>query len=268
MKKTILITGSTDGIGFETAKALVEQGHNVLIHGRNEAKLNEVKTTLLALENAGTVEAYRADFSDMKEVEALAKAVMEKHASLDVLINNAGIFKTANPMTKEGLDVRFMVNTLAPYLLSKELMPLLSEHSRIVNLSSAAQAPVSMDALLGKRQISAGEAYAQSKLALTMFTYAMAEELSASVSSIIAVNPASLLASKMVKEGYGITGKDITIGSSILTRMVLDDAFANIKGDYFDNDIGSFTSPHPDGQNTEKCKALTEVLESMLKELI
>ena len=121
MSKTILITGATDGIGLETARILVEQGHHVLLHGRNQEKLQKVEVELSAL---GTVESHVADLSDIKAVMSLAKAIAEKHQSLDVLINNAGVLQTPDAMTADGLDVRFAVNTIAPYLLAKELLPL------------------------------------------------------------------------------------------------------------------------------------------------
>ncbi len=125
MQKTILVTGSTDGIGLETARMLVSQGHNVLLHGRNPAKLEDVKKTLSALPDGGRLESYVADLSRMADIEALAKAVAEHHVKLDVLINNAGVFKAPDPITEDGLDVRFVVNTIAPCLLTQRLLPLL-----------------------------------------------------------------------------------------------------------------------------------------------
>ena len=88
MQKTILVTGSTDGIGFETARMLVSRGQHVLLHGRNQSKLEGAEKTLSALPGGGRAESYVADLSRMADVEALAKAVAEKHAKLDVLINN------------------------------------------------------------------------------------------------------------------------------------------------------------------------------------
>ncbi len=90
MQKTILVTGSTDGIGLETARMLVSLGHNVLLHGRNPAKTEKVERTLATLADAGLVESYGFDLSRMADVEALAKAVDRKDAKLDVLINSAG----------------------------------------------------------------------------------------------------------------------------------------------------------------------------------
>ena len=123
MQKTILITGSTDGIGLETAKNLVALGHNVLIHGRNSAKLEAAQKTLLELNGSGNIESYLADLSKLSEVKALAKNVAERHKKFDVLINNAGVFKTTRPITEEGMYVRFVVNAIAPYMLTKELLP-------------------------------------------------------------------------------------------------------------------------------------------------
>jgi len=267
MKKTILITGATDGIGLETAKALVVLGHAVLIHGRNPNKLAEVEQTLNTLPNGIKVESYLADLSNLTEVVAMANAVKAKHLQLDALINNAGIFKTNNPITTDGMDVRFVVNTLAPYFLTQQLLPLLNHASRVVNLSSAAQAPVNLDALMGKVHLSDEfEAYAQSKLAITMWSFFMADKLGNQGPVIVAINPGSLLATKMVKEGFGMPGKDINIGSDILIRAALSDKFEHASGQYFDNDSGQFTNPHSDALDSQKNETLVQCIEKLLAE--
>jgi NAD(P)-dependent dehydrogenase (short-subunit alcohol dehydrogenase family) len=266
MTKTILITGSTDGIGLETAKILASQGHHVLLHGRNPAKLEQAKKIVSDLADGGLVESYLADLSHMAEVEALAKAVTDNHSSLDILINNAGIYKTPHPITKEGMDVRFVVNTLAPYLLTKRLLPLLSSSARVINLSSAAQAPVNLDALAGRVHLSDEmSAYAQSKLAITMWSRSMALK-NKDGPAFIAINPGSLLATKMVKEGFGVAGNDIGIGADILVRAALSDEFATTTGQYFDNDSGRFAPPHPDALDNEKIEELVRNIESILAE--
>ena len=149
MTKTILITGATDGIGLETAKLLASGGHTLLLHGRSETKLEDAKQTLSKIDGVGAVETYRADLSKMPEVEALASAISENHTALDVLINNAGVFKMPNPQTGDGYDARFVVNTVAPYLLTKNLLSLLPSDGRVVNLSSAAQSSVDLAAMTG-----------------------------------------------------------------------------------------------------------------------
>ncbi len=263
MTKTILITGSTDGIGLETAKTLVSQGHTVLVHGRSQAKLDAAAKLISAQPGGRSVETYLADLSDMAGVEALAHAVAERHTTLDVLVNNAGVLKTPNTTTAEGLDVRFVVNTSAPYLLTHRLLPLLGTEGRVINLSSAAQAPVDPRALTGEVSVGDMPAYAQSKLAITMWSRVMAQALP-NGPAIIAINPGSLLASKMVKEGFGMAGNDLQIGADIIVRAALSDEFAAASGAYFDNDSGHFAEPHPDALEAEKCDHIVQTIEAIL----
>ena len=264
MQKTILITGSTDGIGLATARSLVRQGHHVLLHGRNPSKLAAVALELSDLPGDGRVESFQADLSSIAGVECLARSVADGRRSLDVLINNAGVFGAPDPVTVDGLDVRFAVNTIAPYLLTRRLLPLLGAGGRVVNLSSAAQAPVNLDALRGEVGLSDNAAYAQSKLALTMWTRSLAQELGDQGPAVIAVNPGSLLATKMVKSAYGMDGADISIGVDILSRAALDEAFASASGKYFDNDSGRFAPPHADGLDDRRIAALMDAMESVL----
>lgn len=261
MQKTILITGATDGIGLETAKKLAADGHNVLLHGRNTDKLKSAAEAV-----GGVASCYVADLSRLEEVEALAEDVLASHDVLDVLINNAGVYKTSRPKASNGLDVRFMVNTLAPYVLTRRLLPLLGSTGRVVNLSSAAQAPVNPRALQGDVVLADMEAYAQSKLAITMWSRALAEERPDGP-VIVAVNPGSLLASKMVKEGFGVDGKDLSIGADILCQAALSDEFASASGKYFDNDAGRFGSPHQDALDPSKVQTVMQKMEDTLAAL-
>ncbi|WP_420588482.1 SDR family NAD(P)-dependent oxidoreductase [Bacterioplanoides sp.] len=268
MTKKILITGATDGIGLLTANKFAALGHTLLIHGRNPEKLQAAKEQLIAA-GAAAVICYQADLSDFSETRALIKQIQSEHSQLDVLINNAGIYKTNQPITKDNLDVRFVVNTLAPYLITTELKPLLNNNSRVVNLSSAAQAPVDLDALAGKFPLEDQfSAYAQSKLAITMWSRYLADHWQADSSQqtpvIIAVNPASLLASKMVKEGFGVAGKDMNIGADILVDLALKPEYQTHSSEYFDNDIGQFTAPHPAGEDEHNRNELIAAMENLL----
>ena len=262
--KTILITGSTDGIGFQTAKRLVDEGHNVLIHGRSLEKVQNVVNELSSL-NGGAIDSFIADLTDMKDVKKLANEIKQNYSKLDVLINNAGVYNIKETRTKDSLDARFVVNTIAPYLLTKELMSVFDISSRVVNLSSAAQAPVDIRALKGEFMIpSAGEVYAQSKLALTMWGTSLGLELKDNGPMIVSVNPKSFLGSKMVKDAYGVQGADLSIGADILCRASLSDEFTNAHGKYFDNDIGQFSQPHPDALNEARCKKVIEAIDEVL----
>lgn len=264
MTKTILLTGATDGIGFEAAKRFAETGHDLLVHGRSADKLERVMKALGELGGGGKLAAFRADLSDLSAVKALAESVAKERHRLDVLINNAGVFKTPNPQTASGYDIRFVVNTIAPYLLTKELLPLMNDQSRVINLSSAAQAPLDFAAFDGKKPMADGEAYAQSKLAITMWSAQLARSFGEEAPSFIAVNPASFLGSKMVKEAYGSEGKDIGIGAAILERAALSEDFAGRSGQYFDNDIGAWAAPHPDAKDEAKARRLIDAMDAML----
>jgi NAD(P)-dependent dehydrogenase (short-subunit alcohol dehydrogenase family) len=265
--KTIFITGATDGIGLATAHLLAPQGHTLLLHGRNPAKLADAEKALLALPGVGRIETYVADLSNLAEVESLAKAVLQKHQQLDVLINNAGIYRTPETRTADGLDVRFAVNTVAPYLLTQRLLPLLGKTSRVVNLSSAAQAPVDLSALAGSTPLADMAAYAQSKLAITMWSRQMALALKDSGPMVVSVNPGSLLATKMVQEGFGVAGNDIAIGADILTRAATSAEFAQATGQYFDNDAGRFAPPHPDALDDRKNGAVVQAIKAIIGKL-
>ncbi len=267
MPKTILITGSTDGIGLEAAKVLHSRGHHVLLHGRNSVRLEAAEKTLSDLSGDGHVDSYLADLSRMADVETLSEAIATNHEQLDVVINNAGVFRTADTFTENGLDIRFAVNTFAPCLLTQQLLPLLRPGTRVVNLSSAAQSPVNLEALAGRVKISDQlNAYSQSKLALTMWSRTMADSQKKNGLVVVAVNPGSLLATKMVKEGFGMAGNDIQVGADILVRAAVADEFADASGKYFDNDQGRFASPHPDALDPQKCQEVVRTLEAVLAE--
>ncbi len=267
--KTILITGATDGIGLAAAELIAADGHNLVLHGRSSEKLAHAVDAVSAVAGAGGVESCLADLSDLAQVSAMVDTLQARDGGLDVIVNNAGILQAANPITADGLDVRFVVNTIAPYLLAKQLLPLLPADGRIVNLSSAAQAPVDTEALEGKVTIAEDfQAYSQSKLALTMWSHALGVAKKSSGPLIVALNPGSLIGTKMVKEGLGIEGSDISIGANIIYRSALDPAFANAFGEYFDNDAGDFGPPHPDALDEAKAGAVIEAIENVLERVI
>ena len=233
MPKTVLITGATDGIGLEAAKNFAAKGHKVLLHGRSAEKMAK------ALEHVGAgAEGYLADLTSLEATRAMASEILSKHDVLDVLINNAGVLKAPNPIV-DGMDVRLIVNTLAPYALTQALLPIMPKDGRVLNLSSAAQARVDMTALTSGRAMDDMSAYSQSKLAITIWSQEMAKA-HPDGPTVIAVNPGSLLATNMVRDGFGIAGNDISVGSGILVELALGDGYDAQSGRYWDNDAGRF----------------------------
>ncbi|MEL6607882.1 MAG: SDR family NAD(P)-dependent oxidoreductase, partial [Pseudomonadota bacterium] len=216
-----------------------------------------------ATQAVGAVGSYLADLSSVAAAKGLADEVAADHPGLDVVINNAGVYKTPARTTDAGLDTRFVVNTIAPYALTRALLPLLGDDARVVNLSSAAQAPFDLAALRGERVLDTHEAYAQSKLAITAWTMELAAE-HPNGPAFYAVNPGSLLATTMVKEGFGVSGNDVGIGVDILHRAALSAEFDGRSGAYFDNDAGRFADPHPYALNPDARADLMAELDRMI----
>ena len=266
MKKTILITGSTDGIGKLAALKLAKDGHEIYLHGRNAAKLEAVISEIKTAANNDNVKGFVADFSELEAVKNLAKQINQDLSKLDVLINNAGVYKSRVAKTKDGFDIRFSVNYLAPYLLTKAILPLLKKGaaSRIINLSSAAQAPVSLEALAGNQTVSEMEGYSQSKLALTMWSRYLSEDHPGL--TVIPVNPGSLLNTNMVKEGWGFHRSSADKGRDILYDLAVAEKYGNASGNYFDNDSGGFGAIHPAGDDEKAIHALIKKTNDLLNE--
>ena len=264
MKKTILITGSTDGIGKLAAQSLASDRHRVLIHGRSEEKVSSAIVEITEITPTADIQGYVADLSEIDSVRHLGKEVADKESSLDVLINNAGVYNSAQPRNSTGIDMRMAVNYLAPVVLTQALLSILKkgEGSGVINLSSAAQSPVSLNFLSGNEHISIGSAYAQSKLALTMWSFYFAKEEPSL--SVIAVNPGSMLNTQMVQEAFCTHRLSADVGAQILHDLAVSEKFAGVTGKYFDNDKGGFGTAHTDAYDNNKIEQLITTTESTL----
>lgn len=200
--RTILVTGSTSGLGREVARSLAANGDHVILHGRNRERGQALMEEINA-QGAGSARFYRADLASFAEIRELAAAIRRDYDRLDVLVNNAGIVRVGDPerrLSQDGLELHFQVNYLAGYLLTDLLLPLLkkSAPARIVNVSSLSAAALEFDNLMLEEGYSFGRAYGQSKLAQVMFTIDLAEELEGADIIVNALHPATFMNTNMV----------------------------------------------------------------------
>jgi NAD(P)-dependent dehydrogenase (short-subunit alcohol dehydrogenase family) len=234
---TILITGSTDGIGKLTATILAERGAHVLIHGRDKQKLTRVIKEIKLKSNHPKVEGYNADLNALGNVKKLANEILENYSKLDVLINNAGIGLTGErKLSQDGYELRFAVNYLAPFLLTHLLIPILKKTStsRIVNVASIGQHPLDFNDIMLEKQYDPRRAYRQSKLALIMFSFTLAEKLKDTKISVNALHPGTYLDTKMVREA-GITpfGK-VESGADAEVYLATSNDLEGVTGEFYD----------------------------------
>ena len=265
--KKILLTGSTDGIGKLTALKLAQKDCNLLLHGRNKLKLKATIQSIKEQTKNPNIEGYVADFSDFKSVKKMILTIKSKHTFIDTIINNAGVYNTRNRLNSDGIDQRFAVNYLSPYLVVEGLLSLLTQkdHSLLLNLSSAAQSTVDLNLFTKNQKISEGEAYAQSKLALTMWSYFLSQYYTNL--NVLAVNPGSLLNTKMVKEAFGQYWSPVDKGADVLVRFALETPPIPAGEFYFDNDTGQFNLAHDDAYNLDKIEALLKATSNFFNSL-
>ena len=139
MVKTILITGTTDGIGKHLAKKLASEGHHVILHGRNPQKLELALQEVRAVSLRGRVSSYLAEFSKLDDVYRFAEEIKRDFQRIDVLFNNAGLYAgQERKVSAEKVELTFMLSVLVPYILTTELSPLLEKAAdgRVINTSS------------------------------------------------------------------------------------------------------------------------------------
>jgi NAD(P)-dependent dehydrogenase (short-subunit alcohol dehydrogenase family) len=232
--KRVLITGATDGLGRGVALAVARRHGTVLVHGRHPARAESLAGELRAA-GAAAVRVYLADFASLAEVRGLAKAVLAAEPGLDVLVNNAGIGSTVptadRTESRDGIELRFAVNYLSHYLLTRELVPLLkrSAPARIVQVSSAGQAAIDLADPMLTRGYTGARAYCQSKLAQIMTTFDLAPELEGSGVTINALHPATFMPTKIVAKPLSTLDE----GVAATMRLMFDDALAGVTGKYF-----------------------------------
>jgi NAD(P)-dependent dehydrogenase (short-subunit alcohol dehydrogenase family) len=239
-QKTALVTGSTDGLGRAGARSLAASGYRVLIHGRDTRRGDDVVREIAA--QGGSARFHRADFASLAEARALADTVRGEQDRPHLLINNAGIGTgqggrpAPRQTSADGYELRFAVNYLAGYLLTRLLLPLLvrGAPARIVNVASVGQYPLDFDNLMLTRAYSGMRAYAQSKLAQVMLTLDLAAELRDSGVTVNCLHPATYMDTTMVR-GAGVEPvSTVAEGAAAVLQLAVSRELEGRTGEYFD----------------------------------
>jgi NAD(P)-dependent dehydrogenase (short-subunit alcohol dehydrogenase family) len=264
-QRTVLITGSTDGLGLACAADLAAEGATVLLHGRDERRVQAAAEVLVARTDRTEPGTFVADLSSLEEVRHLADQVRGEHEHLDVLVNNAGVALPGpeRQLSKDGHELTFAVNYLSHFLLTMLLVPLLerSAPARIVNVASIGQRPIDFEDVMLERGYEPIRAYCQSKLAQIMFTFELAGRLSDSGVTVNALHPATLMDTKMVRDSFGTVMTSVNEGKEATLRLVASPDLEGVTGRYFDGKEES--TAHHQAYDADARRRLWELSEEM-----
>jgi NAD(P)-dependent dehydrogenase (short-subunit alcohol dehydrogenase family) len=233
-RRTVLVTGATDGLGRALAADLAGRGARVLVHGRDRARVDAVASEV------GAAGAHVADLASLAQVRRLADEVAGEHDRLHVLVSNAGIGSTlpgggARMVSADGYELRFAVNYLAGFLLTRLLEPALvaAAPARIVNVASAGQMAIDFDDVMLERAYDGTRAYCQSKLAQVMSTFDLAERLRDRGVTANALHPATYMPTKIVLDARASVVSTLEEGVAATARLAADPALDGVTGRYF-----------------------------------
>ena len=268
-EQTVLVTGATDGLGKALATELARASATVLVHGRDDNRGKTTLTEITAATGNERLRWYRADLAHLNQVRDLAAAVAADTPRLDALVSNAGIGTDTPPggrrESADGIELRFAVNYLAGFLLTRLMLPTLcaSAPARIVQVSSAGQAAINFDDVMLTRSYSGVQAYCQSKLAQIMFTFDLADELATLGVTATALHPATYMPTKMVARPVSTlqSGVDATL------RLVIDPALDGVTGRYYDGQREVRAHPQAyDSVARARLRALSEQLTGLARQ--
>lgn len=238
-KCTVLITGSTDGLGKATAEWFAKEGARVLLHGRNDEKGSKTLKAIKASSGNDKLEYYNGDFSSLRSVSELAGKIISNEKGIDILINNAGIgggpkSGSRREISEDGFELRLAVNYMAQVLLTRKLLPLIKKDARIINVASVGQSELDFDDLDMEKNYEGFLAYARSKLALIMFTFDLASELKEKSIVVNAIHPSTLMKTNMVEDHFGSAQSTVEEGLDAVLNLSTSEDLEDVTGEFFD----------------------------------
>ena len=276
--KNIIITGATDGIGLAAAKSIAKKGYHVSLVGRNPDKGKKALEAIIEYSGNENLDFFECDLSLVANVKDLADRIKQKHSKIDVLLNNAGGANKTKQITSEGLEKTFATNQMNYFVLSTELLNILSESNdgRIVNVASNAHigAEVDYENINCEKSFSAWTSYCVSKLMNIMFTYqlsSMQDRVSVNVlhpgfvDTNIAGNEGNLI-KYIVKFGAKMFARTVDNGADSSIYLSTSDEVKGVSGKYFFKcrEIKSSRASY----NQEDWKKVWDLCEDYKKKLI
>ena len=236
--KTILLTGATDGIGKQTALELAKRGAILLMHGRNKEKGHKIKADIIAKTANKNIFYYNADFTSFEEIKQLSDTLHKDFSHLDIIVNNAGIFENQKIILANGIEKNFMVNHLASFSLSLQLLDLVekSNHGHIINVSSMIHANhIDFDNLNGEKQYSGESAYSLTKLCNILFTNKLNKLFKDKNIRTNSLHP-GVINTKLLAAGWGPFGSPTIEGAKRILYLAESKGIETISGKYFVDD--------------------------------
>jgi NAD(P)-dependent dehydrogenase (short-subunit alcohol dehydrogenase family) len=235
-EKVALITGSTDGIGKQTALDMARMGATVLVHGRNDKRCRKAVNDIMEQTGNKDVYAYFADLGSLQQIRKLSMEIHTKWDRLDILINNAGVRETMHRFTEDGFEMTFGVNYLAGFCLTGLLLDLMKRDDgcRIINVSSMVHSgSIDFENLQGEKGFSGSEAYSVSKLCNILFTYELAEKLQPKGITVNCLHP-GVINTKLLRVAWS-GGSSVTEGAKTSVFLASSPEVEGVTGKYFVN---------------------------------
>ena len=206
--RTCLVTGASSGIGKQTARELARLGARVVLVCRSRDLGQAARREIVSSTGNADVELMLADFSSQESIRTLARTFLSQHAALDVLVNNAGTWSSRRRESRDGIELTWATNVLGYYLTTELLLDTLkrSAPARIVNVASQLARDLDpSDVGFERRPYSGMKAYAQSKQANRMLTWALARRLEGSGVTANAMHPGGV-STGLFGKGGGLQG--------------------------------------------------------------
>lgn len=267
-KQTVFITGATDGLGKMLATRLVKKDKQLILHGRNQEKGENLLKELRTINPDCDIAYVNADFADLKAVEKMATEILAQYDNIDVLINNAAIggggrSNLDREFAMPNYELRFTINYLAQVLLTEKLLPIITvPQSRIINVASMGQMDIDFADIMMENGYYGSRAYCQSKTALVMYTFSLAERLAKQKIMVTTLHPETYMDTNLVRLHFTEPLSTVDEGCDHLEYVAFYPDLDDITGKYFNKNV--ITRAIEQAYNQESRQKLTEITKELL----